>query len=35
MAKRDEEYYGRALFINLAGDVRVTPEVLVEALEQH
>jgi hypothetical protein len=35
MAKREEQYYGRGLFINLAGDVRVTPEVLVASLEQH
>jgi hypothetical protein len=35
MAKREEEYYGCALFINLVGDVHVTPEVLVAAPEQH
>ncbi|XP_047085221.1 uncharacterized protein LOC124696551 [Lolium rigidum] len=35
MAEREKQYYGRALFINIAGNVRVTPEDLVASLEQH
>jgi hypothetical protein len=35
MAKREAEYHGRALFVNLDHGVRVTPEELVAALEQH
>jgi hypothetical protein len=35
MAEREKQYYGRALFVNIAGNVRVTPEDLVASLEQH
>jgi hypothetical protein len=35
MAMLEKEFFGRALFINIVGDVHVKPEELVAALEQH
>jgi hypothetical protein len=35
MAEREAQYYGRALFVKIVGDVRVSPEDLVASLEQH
>jgi hypothetical protein len=33
-AKREAQYYGRALFVNIIGDVCVTAADLVAPLEQ-
>ena len=35
MAKLEQEFYGRALFVKIDADVRVTPEALVASFEQH